>query len=111
MTDETLPDAGPGEPDLAADLAAKNTRFDGTFDFNGLSARLDELLSDEGRANLPSGGSEMDRIFYRVTAALAESKRPVVPVTDTSKPTLAPVAPDLSALPAHARIARGYRTA
>lgn len=110
MTDETLPTALPAEPDLAV-LAAENARFDATFDYTSLSASLDELLSDEARANLPSGGSEMDRIFYRVTAALTESKRPVVPVTDTSKPTLAPVAPDLSALPAHTRIARGYRTA
>ena len=101
MTDETSPDAGPGEPDLAADLDDKNTRFDATFDFTGLSARLDELLSDEGRANLPSGGSEMDRIFYRVTAALAERKRPIVPVIrtpptpSTSTPWLMPSQPTM----------------
>jgi hypothetical protein len=69
-------------------------------------------LSDEARAAIPKDASKMDQVFARITAALADAKRrPVVPETDTAKPVLSPVAPDLSSLPAHARIARGYRTA
>lgn len=124
MTDtihSPLPASLDGEPDLAAEIA----RFDATvkelaeqvkasqaaIDFEGIQAGLDSLLGDEARASVPATGSKMDQVFARITAALAEAKRPNVPVTDTAKPTLAPVAPDLSALPAHARIARGYRTA
>ncbi len=123
MTDERepLPPALDGEPDLAAevarvgdtlkDLAEQTKALKDATDYDGLNASLDGLLSEEGRASIPKEGSKLEQIFARITVALAEAKRPVVPVTDTAKPTLSPVTPDLSALPAHARIARGYRAA
>lgn len=122
MSDELLPPQLDGEPDLAAeitrldadlkDLAKETAAIRDKTDLDGLAAQLDEILSEEGRASIPKTGSKMDLVFARVTAALKEAKlKPVVPITDTAKPAQSPISPNLSALPAHARMARGYATA
>lgn len=124
MTDTAtpLPSQLDGEPDLAAeivrldaelkDLAKQNAELERATDLDGLLNSLDELLTPEARASIPKDASKMDQVFARITAALGEAKRrPVVPQTDTTTPSLTPVAPDLSALPAHARMARGYGAA
>ena len=77
-------------------------------DHAALITNLDGLIPEADRAALLTGGSRIDQIFTRVTAAIKAAKAPIVPVTDTARPPTTPPAEDLSALPAHARIARGY---
>jgi hypothetical protein len=124
MTDSThtpLPEQHDGEPDFAAEIARLDSdlktlseatrQLENATDYETLTSRLDALLNDETKATLPKDGSKLDQVFARITAALdAQKKAPViVPETDRSKPALTPVAPDLSTLPAHARMAHGYR--
>lgn len=119
--DTPLPEQLDGEPDLAAEiarldeavkaLAETGATLDHETDFDGLSAKLDELLSEEGRKALPKAGSRVDQIFARITAVLAENKRNPVPETDTRRPPLGHMNADYSSLPVHARIAAGYGNA
>lgn len=111
-TDDTTP------PDLAAEIARQNIELanlraetaalrDAT-DYDDLTASLDAMLSEEARAGVSKEGSQQHRVFSLIAAVLKDSQRPTVPTTDTSKPSLTPVKPDLSSLPPHARMAHGY---
>ncbi|HAV49737.1 MULTISPECIES: hypothetical protein [unclassified Brevundimonas] len=121
MTDAT--DATPseqidGKPDVTSEIARidkalaslehDSQAFRSSFDYDGLIAELDTLIPEDQRKDAPANASAIDRVFHKMTAALAAAKRPVVPVTDTAKPSLETPAEDLSCLPPHVRIARGY---
>lgn len=107
--------------DLSAELAALRDDLKALKDqtaalmseaeYDVLIASLDGLIPEAERASLPSTGSKRDQAHARIVAALAATKRPVVPATDTKRPALTPPVEDIYALPAHARIARGYATA
>lgn len=117
-TDNPLPEQLDGEPDfgaeitrLHADLAALKEESEAlrqSTDYADLIARLDSLVPEDQRTNAPSDASDIDKVFHKITTALAASKRPVVPLTDTARPSLETPAEDLSSLPPHVRIARGY---
>ncbi len=117
-TDTPLPEQLDGEPDFAAEIARINVdlaalaeeskAFRQSFDYADLLAQLDTLIPEDQRSNAPADASDIDKVFHKITTALAASKRPVVPVTDTAKPSLETPAEDFSSLPPHVRIARGY---
>ena len=123
--DTPLPAADDGEPDFAAEIArleeamkdvpaqieALNRKLDSEIDYEGLEKTFDGMLSEKDLAGLPTSGSRMDRLFYRIVAIAEAAKRPVVPATDTKRPSLTPAPADLSSLPAYARIAAGYGAA
>lgn len=92
-------------------LNAVTAAMRGDTDHAALIADLEGLIPEADRAALPTDGSHFDQIFARVTAAIKAAKKPAVPVTDTTRPPTTPPAPDLSGLPAHARMARGYGNA
>lgn len=122
MSDDAtpLPIAITSEPGFAAELASLQeslktlpdeiANLNAGIDYDALAAQLEELIPEAYRASLPTGGSRLDRIFHRVTAALTAAKRPQVPETDTTRPRLTPAPADFSSLPVHARIAAGYGT-
>ena len=105
-------------PDLTAELARLDQELKGLrdaakavsaeTDYDGLLANLNELIPEEDRAGLSNEGTKIDQVFARVTAALKAAKRPAVPETDTKRASLTPKSEDLSDLPAHVRMARGY---
>ncbi|WP_426025231.1 hypothetical protein [Brevundimonas sp. TSRC1-1] len=80
-------------------------------DIDGMITNLTALIPEADRAALPTDGTKFNRLFAHVTAALKAAKVPAVPVTDTTRPPTTPGPEDLSALPAHARMARGYGNA
>lgn len=80
-------------------------------DIDGLITNLTALIPEADRASLPKDGSNHSRVFAHVIAALKAAKSAPVPTTDTTPaPTTTPPE-DLSELPAHARMARGYGNA
>ncbi|MGA0546412.1 hypothetical protein ACO2Q1_14160 [Brevundimonas sp. VNH65] len=117
MATETEPDG----VDLSAELAAlrddlKSIREEAAAlmndaDYDGLIGSLEEFIPEGDRVSLPSTGSKRDQVYARIVAALKASQRPVVPPTASKRPPLSPPAEDIFALPAHARIARGYASA
>lgn len=117
-TDTPLPEQIDGEPDFSAEIARMNVEladlkersesFRQSFDYADLIAQLDAITPEDQRSDAPADASNFDKVFHKITTALAAAKRPVVPVTDTTKPSLETPAEDLSSLPPHVRIARGY---
>lgn len=119
LVDTPLPEQVDGEPDLASEIARLDASLkelrdhtqslETTTDYDQLHAKLDELLTDEARAAIPSDTSKLDQVFAKITAVLREARRtPKVPETDTQRPPLSPPPADFASLPAHARIAAGY---
>ena len=106
------------EPDFTAEIAridgtlatmaAESKAFRSSFDYNGLIAELDTLIPEDQRTEAPPNATDMDRVLHKITSALAAAKRPIVPTTDTSRPKLETPAEDVTSLPPHVRIARGY---
>ena len=128
--DTALPEQHDGEPDFAAEIARLDTDIKALIesitpsddelkadldamqisdaDYALLIANLDKLIPAESRADAPKDGSLFDQVMWRVTTAAKAGKAPVVPATDAKRPTLETPAEDLSSLPPHVRIARGY---
>lgn len=115
---DPLPPQLDGEPDLAAEIARLNDALSTlredtqalkqSTDYEAVMRQLDSLVPEDQRTAPPANASAIDQVFHKITSALAVAKRQSVPATDTSRPTLETPAEDLSALPPHARMARGY---
>lgn len=116
--DDPLPQQLDGEPDLAAEIARLNDTLSTlkadtealkkSTDYQAVIRQLDSLIPEDQRTEAPANASAIDQVFHKITSALAWAKRPAVPATDTARPNLEIPAEDLSALPPHARMARGY---
>jgi hypothetical protein len=100
----TFAEITPSDADLAAFAAPSDA------DLAELASSLKAMLSDKDRASAPKDKSPFDQIQWMVLALSKDQQhaKPVVPVTDTSKPALTPSTPDFSTMAAHARMARGY---
>lgn len=96
----------PSDEELKADMEGLQISDE---DYAKLLASLDELISAEDRPAAPTAGPRMDQLMWRVSAAAKAMKRSTVPPTDGKRAALDIPGIDFSALPAHARIARGYR--
>ncbi len=114
MTDNTetpVPDLSEDLARLRDDLKAlqeTTAAMPSGDDIDALITGLNDMIPEADRAALPAEGTKFNRLFAHVTAALKAAKTPLVPTTDTQRASLTPPAEDLSALPAHARMARGY---
>lgn len=130
IADTPLPEQHDGEPDLQAEVARLNAELaeltkqmpsaddlaeltrnlgPSASEYDALIASLRDLVTEDEAANAPKDASRLDTVMWFVGRAAEQAKRPKVPATDTTKPALGAVEPDLSTLPPHARIARGYR--
>lgn len=117
-SDAPLPPQLDGEPDLAAEIARLNDALatlqsetkalKHTTDYEAVIRQLDALVPEDQRTEAPANAPAIDKVFHKITSALVWAKRPSVPATDTGRPILETPAEDLSALPLHARMARGY---